>query len=221
VLEAIKVLKASSHWRAELLNRNALEELIKKRANGDQSLFEDELAQRHEKGLFIGIDYAETRIPQLERLINVLAETSPAGPVRIVMLARTNTWWRGFLDRLSDEQRKICDQEPFFGIGTEFAIEHRHIFFAASCVAFSEELRKLDFSASRTHDITSLLGQDWMNQEVDRAAIEGSGNPLLLAFQAYLHVRDRPVTMSPLAEMAQEERRHISRALGSRAPLAS
>jgi hypothetical protein len=203
-LEAVGALNATGQWKAGLLNRNGLAEALAKPPQGGPSPFEAELRARGDKGLFLAIDYAETRIEQLRSLAEALAQAGPGGPVRVVLLARGDGWWAPFLDSLLEKQKAYFQRQPIAAIESEIAPPHRPAFFADACVAFEQKLRAAD---------PKLVNPNWQTGPADLERFLNQGSPLFLAFQAFLHVRGAALDVSPLAAMAGEERAHLKRAL--------
>nr|WP_274607255.1 tetratricopeptide repeat protein [Paracraurococcus ruber] len=164
------------------------------------------LERRGASGVFLAIDYAEAKSDQVRRLAEVLAEAPLGGPIRVLLLARTDAWWAGCLDAIGTVARGAFDEEPVAAAGTVFAAPDRARLFEAACAAFADRLS----AAPREPGAPPLAAADWQFRAADPGR---DGSPLDLSLRAYLRVRGVGVADSPLATMAHEERLHVRRAL--------
>ena len=202
-LEATKALRRQG-WISGLITRQALESGLTPPNPGAKSAIERLLARRGSRGVFLAIDYAETRIRQLHRLAEFLesdsGERPKDGPIRIMLMARSaGAWWT---DLRRDDQRI----DSFFPPNAEtilytgIAEDRRRAFFAAARDCFAERLGRT------VSEPGSPIPDEWIT----------AGSPLLLAMAAYLQAigiqPDGRTTL--LGEIAREERRHWARALG-------
>jgi tetratricopeptide (TPR) repeat protein len=201
-LEAVARLNASGlGWQAGLLGHAQLEAALAPGTDRLAAL----LARRGTGGIFIAIDYAETRQDQLRALAAVLEEAPEGGPIRVLLLARTDSWWRECLQGM-DTARRLPFEET--AIAADFGIAPPAIpaFFEAACGAFAARLAQ----APRRAGEAGLVAADWRARPVEPGA---GGSPLDLAIRAYLRVRGIAIAVSPLATLADDERTHLRRAL--------
>ena len=200
-LEALTRLNALG-WQAGLLSHMRLEAALDPARDLLARLF----ARRGPAGVFLAIDYAETRPEQIKRLAEVLAATAEGGPIRVLLLARTDGWWAECIRQVDPAHRGPFEPQARDAAETALAPAAVPAVLAAACTAFARMLGK----APRQENDPPLVIPGW-----DRTPPEsyGDGNPLDLALRAYLRVRSVGVKGSPLATMAEEERRHLHRAL--------
>ncbi|SFK29029.1 tetratricopeptide repeat protein, partial [Falsiroseomonas stagni] len=201
-LEAIARLNAAGlGWQAGLLGHGQLAAALAPGADRLAAL----LARRGAGGIFIAIDYAETRQDQLQALAAVLEEAPEGGPIRVLLLARTDAWWRGFLQGI-DTATRLPFEETAIAADLGVAPAAIPAFLDAACSAFAARLAQ----APRRPGEAGLVAADWQARPVEPGA---GGSPLDLAIRAYLRVRGIAVVVSPLATLADDERAHLRRAL--------
>jgi hypothetical protein len=172
-LEAVTVLTREG-WIAGLTLRPALESGLTAPNPGAKSAIERLFARRGLRGVLLVIDYAETRTPQLRRLSEFLESESQerpkAGPIRILLLARSSgAWWT----KLRQEDQRI---DSFFAPEAENILEtgigedRRGPFFEAARTRFGDRLGK------PAPDPRIGLPAEWITAE----------SPLLLSMAVYL-----------------------------------
>jgi hypothetical protein len=72
----------------------------------------------HIPGVLIAVDYAETRINQLDRLLHLLSQSTDVMPVRLLLMARSGgDWWRDLKRRYPDLLESAAEL-PLAGLNT-------------------------------------------------------------------------------------------------------
>lgn len=163
---------------------------------------------RGEAGALLVLDYAETRAADIERVTKAAQQAQAGGPVRLLLLARgAGDWWKE-LRADSRSVQLVFEAEPLTGHAADVPAADRERFFKTAASAFYLKLK-----AAGADDV--LPATTWAERPAPaaRLAALGDASPLLLAFEAFLHVRGVGGEGSVLTEMAREERRHWARAL--------
>lgn len=186
-------------------------------------------------GVLLIIDYAECRIPQIRSVVRTaMAAQNDEGvrPVRILLLARSagindetgwhhqaGDWWHALLDERGADtspERLCFTVEPIIADAiNNVPPSRRREWVELAAVAIETALRRAGQD--------SLIANPEKRQPItdERLASFEASSPLLLVFEAFLHVRSTDMRGSPLAEMAREESRHWLRALGDSVELTS
>jgi tetratricopeptide (TPR) repeat protein len=149
----------------------------------------------------IVVDYAETRVEQLEQLLPLLASSATAGhPVRVVLLVRArpraSTDWAGLLRDRSDALDACLDDMATWALEEHpLTLIERHALFGAAFVAL----------AARTNEPRAAPDAP------DRLAEDVFAIPLMVVIAAYLALhdeRDLPASRAELFErlLAHEQR---------------
>jgi len=180
------------------------------------------------KGVFLVFDYAEARVRQIRTLVRAAKRASGALPVRILLLARSagaregghwrhteGDWWHTLLNPNEADtapERQTFEDTPFFAeAANAVPPDKRDAFIARAVAAFEARL-----GAAKPDLVAPANKRPPIARE--RLAGAAGASPLLLSFEAFLHMRGVALTGSAIAEMARDEAKHWSRALGSGAP---
>ncbi len=211
-LELVEALRGQG-WAAGVLGRAAfVSRDARGEADADARLRRFFEAQGPAGALLV-LDYAETRVDDVERVARMALACSPGKPVRLLLLARhAGEWWET-LRYESRDVELIFEAVPHARLGAALRPERREVFFSRAAAAFAAGLAK----AERADE--PLLDPSWAARPSpqSRLSSDAAATPLALAFEAFLHVRGVAATQPPAVEMAREERRHWGRALGATA----
>ncbi|MEX0289936.1 MAG: hypothetical protein AB3N14_12575 [Flavobacteriaceae bacterium] len=206
-LELITILR-SQGWKGGILPRKSLEN-DNSSSNGLRKKITRFFESRGEKGAILILDYAETRLHDVELLAEMALKASKGSPIRILLLARSaNFWWR----ELHTESRHIqlfFDDKPMTQSDSAMTSAQRLKFFKSIAHVFAKKMADAKVGEE-------ILDPLWYLKPipVERFQKKDDISLLALSFEAYLYVRGVDSKYSVLVEMAREERRHWSRALG-------